>query len=82
MGTIKEQLSNYDPRENKITIHGCYDCPFNRDISNEVGSPDAYCLLDDNIDPIDWGIDVSHKEYFPEECPLRDPNFSLLRIIN
>lgn len=68
---------SYDKERNEYHIHGCNTCPFLEKMEGWVFQ-NYFCPLikmhidrDDNEEVI--------PEYFPDECPLRDPNFKLVR---
>jgi len=59
----------YNKERNEVWINGCYDCPF-------LNHLNLHCHL---------GVDLNIRslnaipEYFPNDCPLRDTNFKLIR---
>ncbi len=64
-------LEKIDKEKNKVVITGCNNCPFLKELllSSE-------CLLDNNINVYENGI---YNDFFPKDCPLRNPNFKLIR---
>ena len=51
----------------EVVITGCNDCPCLQ--NSNIG---FYCGIDWDVEGINCG--------FPENCPLRDPNFKFIRV--
>lgn len=71
---------NYDENKNEVTITGCVDCPFCHYKERE-SDHSPYCSLDEDILVEEWQEYYDVLVYIPYECPLRDPNFKLTRIL-
>lgn len=67
---------NYDKERNEVVVTGCIDCPFMDDSYErlEIVGELEVCLLNEDLNILD-------EEYYPKDCPLRDPNFKLTRNI-
>jgi len=63
-------MSMYNKEKNELHIYGCSDCPF----SFETPRADANCTLNKKLL---WYTGL--PDNFPEDCPLRDPNFKIVR---
>ena len=65
-------IIKYNKDRNEVEIFGCSTCPF----GFETPRADADCELEPNLS---WYTGL--PDYFPNGCPLRDPNFKLTRHI-
>lgn len=67
-------MINYDNEKNEVTITGCNDCPF---FSINGFFLEFKCNLGVNLENYAFPV----PEYFPSDCPLRDSNFKLTRVL-
>lgn len=70
---------NYD--KNEVTVTGCNDCPFCH-YRERFTDYNPFCCLDESINiemPRNYGNVVPYD--FPDKCPLRNPNFKIVRNI-
>lgn len=77
-GTMRVRY--YDKERNELEVWGCSTCPFLW--WYERGADyDPFCSFDGHINLPKMAHEDDVPEKFPENCPLRDPNFKLTRHI-
>lgn len=65
-------MINYDKERNEVVVKGCSTCPFINETPRGL-----ICYL--GVDLFEFS--PKSPSTFPKDCPLRDPNFKLTRVM-
>lgn len=77
-GTMRVRHYDKERNELELEVWGCSTCPFLRWIDRALGRK-PFCPFDSHADIPKMRYEEDVPERFPENCPLRDPNFKLTR---